>query len=748
MQDPASRGVNKFLCGHSGHVNAVKIFPTEVHHRTLILSGAVDSSIRVWQNTRSQPKVFAEVARLEGHTNSVNCLAVCEGLPFIASGSADATVRIWRLFLDDETVRTEIVQVIRPSPRFFPLALALHRFDVSNDIALAITGTTKVIQVLIGNHDNHFVLQATLTGHEGWIRSLAFCPTIDKSDDGVLLASASQDKYIRLWRIKGAKRSSQHQEDLLANLDGPLSNRMYKLTGAKTSYILTFEALLLGHDDWIYTVSWCVSSGKPRLLSASEDSSLAVWEMDEDHGVWIPTTRLGQISGLKGSTTATGSAGGFWIGLWGPSGTSVVSLGRTGGWRLWHFQNHERGWVQLSGITGHCKSVSGIAWSKMGSFLLSTGSDQTTRLHAEWVSQDQVSWHEMARPQIHGYDLNCIDCIGETQFVSGADEKSLRVFDKPRATGDLLQHLSGIQSTDHDTLPTVASIPVLGLSNKATEVADIDAPEVHGEEQALGKGSNEQVSQVLSNDHALVPTGPPGEDQLGRHTLWPEREKLYGHGYEIAAVAVSHDGSVIATSCRASSIEHAVIRLYTTHDWREMKPALMAHTLTVTALRFSHDDTLLLSVGRDRQWSVWSRHVDQPGLYSLSTSIPKGHTRMILDACWLPPLPANALEEENPGFAFATASRDRSVKLWSHTAESTSTIPCVATLVAESPVTAIDAVSQQLHHGSILLAVGTEVGTLTLCAIKPATWEVIQEYKLDPSSVFPLVLFFFFQKNP
>lgn len=43
-----------------------------------------------------------------------------------------------------------------------------------------------------------------------------------------------------------------------------------------------------------------------------------------------------------------------------------------------------------------------------------------------------MTWHEIARPQIHGYDLKCLAMINRFQFVSGADEKVLRVFSAPR----------------------------------------------------------------------------------------------------------------------------------------------------------------------------------------------------------------------------------------------------------------------------------------------------------------------------
>jgi hypothetical protein len=60
----------------------------------------------------------------------------------------------------------------------------------------------------------------------------------------------------------------------------------------------------------------------------------------------------------------------------------------------------------------------------------------------------QVTWHEIARPQIHGYDLKCLTMISRFQFVSGADEKVLRVFSAPRNFVENFCAISG-QSLNH-----------------------------------------------------------------------------------------------------------------------------------------------------------------------------------------------------------------------------------------------------------------------------------------------------------
>ena len=711
-QDDGCQGVQALLCGHTDTVNAVKFFPTQADSSHTILSGSVDKTIRVWHAKPTSPAEYGLVATVEGHESSINCLTVFKGSNVFASGSADATIRIWRIeSLGLGTIVHE-VQTIQTNPRFFALALALHSLGAGDDLVLAASGTKTIVQVYVASNNGIFRHQVTLPGHESWIRSLGFTHERVSAGTDLLLASASQDKYIRLWRITQVRpKANSRTEFPFEDVKEPLSNKEFKLETSQKAYSVSFEALLLGHEDWIYTVSWRLDEDSLQLLSASADSSLAIWECEQSSGVWVCVTRLGEIGVQKGSTTATGSTGGFYIGLWSPDGKKLVSLGRTGSWRLWNYERDQDRWLQGVGISGHTKSVAAVAWSKDGSYLLSTGSDQTTRLHAAWRRGDRYSWHEMARPQIHGYDLNCIDSISQAKFISGADEKLLRVFDEPRATADLLETLCGIPTYVEQTLPDAANIPVLGLSNKATEIVSGEEPSIDGRVRT-GKLESAASGRTLNVDC------PPLEDQLARHTLWPEREKLYGHGYEISAVACSHDGTVVATSCRASSMDHAVIRLYTTKDWREVKPSLTAHSLTVTALCFSSDDRYLVSVGRDRQWVVFERDGVLPEAYILKHSNPKGHSRMILDACWAP------LEA---GRVFATAGRDRTVKVWSI---STMGTECTTTLVAASSTTAVG-ISSRLSEKDMVVAIGTETGNITLHILQPPHWTVKQTFDLD-----------------
>lgn len=114
----------------------------------------------------------------------------------------------------------------------------------------------------------------------------------------------------------------------------------------------------------------------------------------------------------------------------------------------------ENRWVPQVAISGHFKSVESISWDPHSRYLLSASLDQTTRLFAPWKREldgkQVTTWHEMGRPQVHGYDIKCVAFSNEWQFVSGADEKVLRVFDAPKSCVESLAALTGENSLlDH-----------------------------------------------------------------------------------------------------------------------------------------------------------------------------------------------------------------------------------------------------------------------------------------------------------
>lgn len=103
---------------------------------------------------------------------------------------------------------------------------------------------------------------------------------------------------------------------------------------------------------------------------------------------------------------------------------------------------------------------------------------QTTRIFAPWINEtssgNEDTYHEIARPQVHGHDINCVTIIqgkGNHRYVSGAEEKVARVFEAPLSFLKTLNNVTSQNSNypedlQVDTQVLGANMSALGLSQK------------------------------------------------------------------------------------------------------------------------------------------------------------------------------------------------------------------------------------------------------------------------------------------
>lgn len=631
---------------------------------------------------------------------SISALAVLPtraGEPVeLLTGDSSANVKRWRI---SGTGVAEHVESLEMKGRL-PLDMEVALLPGTAQPVLVIGATDRKVQIWT-LRDDEFHFTISLEGHEDWIRclSLTAYPSLDGTSTDLLLATGSQDNYIRLWRITPAVAADEGLDILdeferrLGGEDGGvLSTKAHVLAveegGKALKFNVTLEALLVGHESGLTNVHWSPATpdSPATLLSSASDNSLVIWaptagEHTRD-GIWVPEHRFGAFGGR-------GLA--FFGAVWGPGGDSVLTTGWTGGVERWVRSADDEGWVPSSAVTGHFGPVQSVAWDANGDYVVSASADQTSRIHAACAPSGSTSsvWGEIARPQIHGYDLVDAAFITPLRIASAAEEKVLRVFDATEGFAASLRGL-GVRELSEERitqLPKGATVPPLGLSNRALGAT--------AELEAVGKL---HVSNEARDSVSAALTALPTEEELGTSTLWPEIEKIYGHGYELSTLAASHGGEFVATASRASSAEHASVRVVATSNWA-LASTLPGHSLTVTRIAFSPDDTLLLTVSRDRSWRLFAR--DGAGFVPAATE-ERAHARMVLDAAWSP-----------SGERFATASRDKSVKVWARIG---ATWAVAATLKLEQPATAVALTSGPDGAGDIL-AVGTEAGSIEVFAV-------------------------------
>jgi len=136
---------------------------------------------------------------------------------------------------------------------------------------------------------------------------------------------------------------------------------------------------------------------------------------------------------------------------------------------------------------------------------------------------------------------------------------------------------------------------------------------------------------------------------LSQNTLWPEIQKLYGHGDVVYSLAASPCGSFLASAAKSREEKTSDIIIWSAATWTPIQN-LKGHSLTVTRMQFSPSGQYLASCSRDRSLCVYET---QDGDFKLSKKVPKAHSRIIWDISW-------STDEE----LLATASRDLTVKLW------------------------------------------------------------------------------------
>ena len=142
------------------------------------VAASQDWGVAVWDARTSE----APVSMIEGHGNAVQAVAYSQHGPFIATGSADRTVKLWRAG-SLNLVRTykghkEHVTALAFSPDGRYLASA------------ALDGSIRVW------HTQSSSLYRVSSGHKGRVSGLAFAPS------GDLIASVGEDGGLRLWEFR------------------------------------------------------------------------------------------------------------------------------------------------------------------------------------------------------------------------------------------------------------------------------------------------------------------------------------------------------------------------------------------------------------------------------------------------------------------------------------------------------------------------------------------------------------------
>ncbi|KAM7539777.1 hypothetical protein Aperf_G00000042885 [Anoplocephala perfoliata] len=716
--------VFKTISGHLDVVNSVMWIdqfkgPIFTCFKSCLVSGSDDGDVKLWEVGSEEQK---ELISLKASSSVIGIHAVytddSETQVVLGAASKDQ-ITLWTLKLhrnDDRDTTAEISSEVSIKYDLHS-CLTLRLVSLTKDLLLLFAGMTtgqlEVRTLILG--ESLVPIAGKLKGDRDWLNCLD-CIQMYSSNQSpvqglhILTAAGLKDNQIRIWHLQFLEGKGPSSNEL----EGSHWKRLELPASFSNTHVLLnrLESVLSGHDDSVTGLAWSpvpwTPTSCPQLLSASADKSLIIWAPSRplfscdnlnstSEGIWSERVKVG---------TFGGKSLGFLGCAWGNYNKEIYGHGYWGDLSTWRI-NGEPGIT----MTGHFNSVTGLSWCRdkdliksvtnnngdepaYPAYLLTSSRDSTVRLHGLFYADGSGGspparmWRELARPQMHGYEMNSVVSLDFIRYISAGDEKVARVF---LATNSFVKQFLNEATINaypgFRQLPLAAVQPELGLSNR---------PLVEEEEEEL----------IERNSTSAQSLYPPTESVLAESTRWVEINKLYGHSYEVFSLSLNPEGTLLASACKATKEEFAQIFLWRTDNW-QIHQTLRFHRLTVTQMRFNSSGNHLVSVSRDRMWALWKADDNAGDHEHHNFQIYKHsghdtHSRIIWACAWSP---------DNQ--AFLTASRDKQIRAW----DSVSGERIGSPWPLSEPITAFDVGLPISGSKAFFAAVGFESGGLELVAL-------------------------------
>jgi len=574
-----------------------------------LASGSRDQSVKLWRPDGTL------LQTLKGHSDAVTSVSFSPDGQSLASASLDKTVKIWR---KNPTTGEFDPQ---PSKTLSGQGDWVYSVSFSPDGELLATAS-KDKTIKIWRKDGNLV--KILKGHQGEVNWVSFSP------DGQFIASASEDKTVKIWQRDGTlvETLSEHQQgvtfvtfspdgNLLASTGRDKTVKLWRRErSSKDSWAFRPYKTLQQHTGTVWSLSF--STDGEKLASASEDNTIKLWS--------ITGTLLKTFKGHNDAVTSVAFS---------PDNKLLVSGSYDKSVKLWSLDA-----PTLDILKGHQDRVLSVAWSPDGQMLASSSRDRTVKLWQKDTSSGEVKTRLYKTMEGHTDKVPSVTFDPQGKMLaSGSYDKTVKLW---RRDGTLIKTLQGHSdgvvsvnfSPDGQLLASASLDKTVKLWNSDGRLLKtlvghqgrVNSVNFSPDGQVLASASDDQTVKLWQRDGTLLKTFSPHDswvlgvsfsptDQLLASASWDNTVRLWrrdgtllktllkGYSDSVNAVTFSPNGELLAAANWDSTV-----KLWSREG--ELIKILNGHHAPVLSVSFSPDGQTLASASDDNTIILWNLHLD------------------------------------------------------------------------------------------------------------------------------------------
>ncbi|MEJ6486426.1 AAA-like domain-containing protein [Nostoc punctiforme UO1] len=464
--------------------------------------------------------------------------------------------------------------------RFSGHTASVMAVDVSPDSSL-IASASIDNTVKLWRRDGTEV--ATLKGHKGAVRA------VDFSSDGQILASAGEDGTIKLWKLDGTllKTLKGHTASVWGvafSLDGQFLasaswDATVKLWKRDGTLLKTFQ----GSKGAFWGVAF--SPDGQTIAATSLDRTVKLWKRD-DSG-W---QNAKPVQTLQGHTS-------WVVGIaFSPDGQTIASASEDRTVKLWRRDSISKSYRLDKTLQGHDAAISGVAFSPDGQTIASASLDKTIKL---W----NIDGTELRTLRGHSASVWGVTFSPDGSFIASAGaENFVRLWQSQNPfQKSIIAHKAGIWSiaiaSDSSTIATTSHENMVKFWSRQGKLLKT-ITEAKGEISEVSFSGDDKLIALFTSDDKVKIKKRDG-------TLIASYKYLHG---KLTSGVLSPDGQTIAMAGVDKNIQiWKRDRLWRGVAHRTLTPQILkGHQAEVWHVVFSPDSQLVGSASSDTTAKLWT----------------------------------------------------------------------------------------------------------------------------------------------